>query len=141
MPLSPADQADRNSRNRGTLMAIAAIVLIALALFNAVDRPAGADDLVRGIAWAVLIMLWLIMLATGGGLMIRREVRGMMNDEASTLHRRRAIETGFWTAMAVAIGLYFASYSWPVPLRGGLAVLTEIAIAAALIRYSWLELR
>ena len=138
MPLSPVDQADRNSR--GWLMAIAAAVLLALSVFGAID-PVGTPDLERGLAWAVLILLWLAMLATGGGLLLRREVRGLMNDEVSAHNRRRAIEAGFWAAMAMAIGLYFASYSWPVPLRGGLAMLTEVAIAAALIRYAWLELR
>ena len=140
MPLSPVEQADRNSRNRGTLMAIAAIVQLALALFSALD-PVGTTNFVRGIVWAVLTLLWLILLATGGGVLLSREVRSMMNDEVSQLNRRRAIETGFWTAMAAAIGLYFASYSWPVPTRAGLAILTEVAIAAALIRYAWLELR
>ena len=140
MPLSPVDQADRNSRSRGRLMAIAAAVLLALALFSALD-PIGTTNFVRGIVWAVLTLLWLTLLATGGGVLLNRQIRAMMNDEVSQLNRRRAIETGFWTAMAVAIGLYFASYSWAVPLRGGLAILTEVAIAAALIRYAWLELR
>jgi protein-S-isoprenylcysteine O-methyltransferase Ste14 len=140
MPLSPVDQADRNSRNRGKLMAIAAAVLLALALFSALD-PIGTTNFVRGVVWAVLTLLWLILLATGGGVLLNRQVRAMMNDEVSQLNRRRAIEAGFWSAMAMAIGLYFASYSWPVPVRAGLGMLTEVAIAAALIRYAWLELR
>ncbi|HMG45989.1 MAG TPA: hypothetical protein VK614_00815 [Allosphingosinicella sp.] len=140
MSLSPVDQADRNSRNRGKLMAIAAVVLLALSFFGALD-PAGTTDFVRGIAWALLILLWLAMLATGGGLLVRREVRSLMNDEVSAHNRRRAIEAGFWAAMAAAIGLYFASFAWPLPLRAGLGMLTEVAIAAALIRYAWLELR
>jgi protein-S-isoprenylcysteine O-methyltransferase Ste14 len=140
MPLSPVDRAERISRSRGKLMAIAAAVLLALALFSALD-PIGTTNFVRGIVWAVLTLLWLALLATGGGVLLNRQVRAMMNDEVSAHNRRRAIETGFWAAMAMAIGLYFASYSWPVPLRGGLAILTEAAIAAALIRYAWLELR
>jgi len=140
MTLSPVEQADRNSRNRGMLMAIAAIVQLALALFSALD-PVGTTNFGRGIVWAVLILLWLILLATGGGVLLNRQVRAMMNDEVSLLNRRRAIETGFWAAMAAAIGLYFASYAWPIPPRGALAILTELAIAAALIRYAWLELR
>jgi len=140
MALSPVEQADRNSRNRGMLMAIAATVQLALALFSGLD-PVGTTDPVRGLVWAVLTLLWLILLATGGGVLIDRQVRSMMNDEVSLLNRRRAIGTGFWAAMGAAIALYFASYSWPVPPRGALAILTEVAIAAALIRYAWLELR
>ena len=140
MALSPVEQADRNSRNRGMLMAIAAIVQLTLALFSGLD-PAGTTDPVRGAVWAVLTLLWLILLATGGGVLLSRQVRSMMNDEVSLLNRRRAVETGFWTAMAAAIALYFASYAWPVPVRAALAILTEVAIAAALIRYAWLELR
>lgn len=140
MTLSPVQKADRNSRSRGLLMTVGAAVLLTLAALNAFGIPRHTTDLSHGIFWAVLVMLWLLVLATGGGLMLNRQVRSIMNDEVSTQNRRRAIETGFWVAMAAAAGLYFASLAWPVDLRGGLALLTEVAIAAALLRYARLEL-
>jgi protein-S-isoprenylcysteine O-methyltransferase Ste14 len=141
MPLSPIDKADRNSRNRGMLMQIGAIALLILAGFSASGIPHDTTDLTRAIVWALLVLAWMLMLATGGGLMINRQVRSLMNDEVSADNRRRALETGFWTAMAMALGLYFASLAWPLGLRDSLAMLTEIALAAALLRYARLELR
>jgi len=141
MPLSPVDKADRNSRNRGRLMALGAIVLLALAGFSATGVPHDTTDLTRAIAWAFLVLAWMLTLATGGGFMLNRQVRSLMNDEVSADNRRRALETGFWTAMGMAVGLYLASLAWPLGLRDALAMLTEIALAAALLRYARLELR
>ena len=64
-----------------------------------------------------------------------------MNDEVSLAHRAARSQTGFWTAMLLALAIYFASLAWPISLRDGLRILTDVAIAAALIRYAWLELR
>ena len=141
MSLHPVEAADRNSRNRATIMTLAAVVLLVLSTFNALDLPNARVSLVRALVWAFLVAAWLTMLATGGGLMLNRKVRGLMNDEVSSDNRRRAIETGFWVAMIGAILLYFASFAWPIGLRDGLAIQTEIAIAAALFRYAALERR
>jgi hypothetical protein len=141
MPLSPVDKADRNSRSRGILMALGAVVMLVLAAFSAMDVPHGTSDAARGGVWALMILLWLIMLATGGGLLLNRQVRGLMNDEVWLANRGHAIEAGFWAAMAMALALYLANFFRPIPLRDALGMLTEIALAAALFRYAWLELR
>jgi hypothetical protein len=91
--------------------------------------------------WALTIVLWLVILATGGWLRLSRNVRSVMNDEVALAHRSAALQTGFWTAMAIAMALYFAGPSWHLSLREGLRILTDVTIAAALIRYAWLELR
>jgi hypothetical protein len=67
-------------------------------------------------------------------------VRRLMNDEVTLANRAAALQAGFWTAMVVALGLYFASLAWAISLREGLRVLTDVTIAAALLRYAWLEL-
>jgi hypothetical protein len=51
------------------------------------------------------------------------------------------LQAGFWTAMLLALALYFASLDWAISLREGLRILTDVTIAAALLRYAWLELR
>jgi protein-S-isoprenylcysteine O-methyltransferase Ste14 len=141
MSLRPVEQADRNARNRATVMTLAAGILLLLALFNAIDMPNQSVSPIRALVWGALIIAWMAMLATGGGLLLSRQMRSLMNDEVSSDNRRRAIEAGFWAAMALAVGLYFASFAWPVQLRDGIAILAEVAIAAALLRYAWLERR
>jgi hypothetical protein len=139
MSLSQVHQADTHSQKRAWLMTIGAVVLLVLAAFAAVKIPREPVSLDRAAFWGLLILLWLLMLATGGGFLLNRKVRSLMNDEVSVHNRRRAVETGFWAAMAIALGLYFASLAWPIPLRAALAMLTEAAIACALLRYAWLE--
>src|ERR1043165_5346430 len=52
------------------------------------------------VVWAVVLMLFI---ATGGGWILPREVRAILNDESTREHRRRAVGLGFWVAMAAAL--------------------------------------
>jgi hypothetical protein len=95
----------------------------------------------RHAAWALMIAFWLIILATGGWLRLSRSVRSVINDEVSLANRSKALQTGFWTAMLLVLAFYFASLQWTFSVREGLRVIADGSIAAALIRYAWLELR
>lgn len=139
MSLSPIERADTSGRKRALLMAMGALVLIVLAGFAATGVPREPVTYSRAAAWAAMVLLWLAMLATGGGLLLNRKVRSLMNDEASLANRRRAIETGFWVTMAAAVAIYLASLAWPVTLRSALTIIANLGSAAALIRYAWLE--
>jgi len=91
--------------------------------------------------WAAMILLWLVVLATGGFLHLSRRVRSLMNDEVALANRSRALQAGFWTAMLLGVGLYFASLQWQIDVREALRILLNLTVAAALTRYAWLELR
>ena len=121
-------------------MAVMAVVLLILGLLGWQDDASGMRPLLRHGLWAVTIAFWLLILATGGWLKLSRDVRRLMNDEVALAHRSAALQAGFWTAMLLALGLYFASLEWTISLREGLRVLTDVTIAVALIRYAWLEL-
>jgi hypothetical protein len=141
MTLSDIELAERHARTRSLIMAVMAMVLLILGLLGWRDDASSMDVTLRHFMWAVTILFWLLILATGGWLKLSRDVRRLMNDEVALAHRSAALQTGFWTAMLLALGLYFASLEWTISLREGLRVLTDVAIAAALIRYAWLELR
>ena len=66
------------------------------------------------------MLLWLALLATGGGLLLSRSVRAILNDELTLANRARAIQAGFWTAMAATLALYFFSFARPLPVREAL---------------------
>jgi hypothetical protein len=138
---SDIEKAERVSRTRSLIMAIAAIVLLIQAVLGVGDESTSMTPALRHAIWGVMILFWLIILATGGWLRLRRSVRDLVNDEVALANRSAALRTGFWTAMALALFLYFASLVWPIQLRDGLRILADLAIAAALIRYAWLELR
>ena len=141
MTPSDIELAERHARTRSLIMAVMAMVLLILGLLGWRDEASSMDATLRHVMWAVTILFWLLILATGGWLKLSRDVRRLMNDEVALAHRSAALQTGFWTAMLLALGLYFASLQWTISLREGLRVLTDVTIAAALIRYAWLELR
>jgi hypothetical protein len=141
MTASDIEKAERVSRARSLIMAIAAIVLLIQAVLGVGDETESMTPVLRHASWGIMILFWLVILATGGWLRLARSVRSLINDEVAIAHRGAALQTGFWTAMLLALFLYFASLYWTISLRDGLRILTDVTIATALIRYAWLELR
>jgi hypothetical protein len=141
MTIYDIELAERHARTRSLIMAVMAVVLLILGLLGWRDDASSMTPMLRHGMWAVTILFWLLILATGGWLKLSRDVRRLMNDEVALAHRSSALQTGFWTAMLLALGLYFASLYWTISLRESLRILTDVTIAAALIRYAWLELR
>lgn len=141
MTASDIELAERHARTRSLIMAVMAVVLLILGLFGWRDDASSMSPMLRHSFWAITILFWLLILATGGWLKLSRDVRRLMNDEVALAHRAAALQTGFWTAMLLALAIYFASLNWTISLREGLRILTDVTIAAALIRYAWLELR
>jgi hypothetical protein len=142
MHVSDVNKAERVARQRAFLMAAMAAILVLTAWLGFGDgAAASARPWVRHAGWGVMILLWLVLLATGGGLRLSRSVRRVMNHEVALANRGAALMLGFWTAMAGALALYAASFSLDLDLRDGLRLLVNVSIAAALARYAWLELR
>lgn len=138
MPLSEIEYAERSSRSRAIIMALLAAVTAfnsTLGLQSAVNDEASF----RGGAWLLTVALGLVILSTGGGLMLSRRLRALMNDERTRHNRGRAFAAGFFVAMLAALALYALSWSMPVELRAGLRLVTGLGLAAALARYALLE--
>jgi hypothetical protein len=141
MTASDIQKAERVSRARSLIMAFAAIVLLIQTMLGVGDEASSMTPVLRHASWGLMIIFWLVILATGGWLRLRRDVRNLINDEVALANRGAALQTGFWTAMLLGLIVYFASLYWPIPVRAGLRIVTNLSIAAALIRYAWLETR
>lgn len=128
---SPVEVADRLSRKRAILIALAAIAfLIAQALTT--HSHAGEDVLFT--FWSILL---LALLATGGGLLHKTKIRALMNDDVSRDHHRTAIGAGFWTTMIVAL-----VFLWiPGAARQAIQVAVTLGISTAMLVFAVLELR
>jgi hypothetical protein len=134
------ERAERASRGRAAIMVLAAIVF----LINAViefGHPAYSLPGIRGAIWPLIVLAWLFIVASGGGLRANRKQCELMNDELSLHNRGRATAIGFYATNIAAVAVYYAS--WRVPMLPGdlVQLVTGIGISAALLSYAWLEWR
>ena len=137
--MSKVELAERKAGARAVVMALLAVVLAGTATFG-FDNPAN-DAGGRAVAWLVELGLALMVLVSGGGLMLSHELRALMNDELSRANRRRAIAFGFFAGLAAMTALYVAAGMTPIDLRAALRLVSGLAVAAALGRYAMLEWR
>ena len=141
MAVSDIEQAEHASQTRSALMAAMAVILLINTAVGLGDEPSSMTPALRHGLWAAMILLWLVVLATGGLLHLSRRVRSLMNDEVALANRSRALQAGFWTAILAGLGLYFLSLQEELGVGEALRILLNLSVAAALVRYAWLELR
>jgi hypothetical protein len=90
------------------------------------------------VIWAALLVLFL---STGGGYILPRAVREVLNDESTIEHRRRAMTAGFLVAMAAAVGCYLIEQFEAITAGEAVHVILSLGVATALLRFAMLERR
>ena len=134
------ERAERASRGRAAIMTLAAIVLMINAVID-FGQPAYSEPGWRGGVWPILILFWLLIVATGGGLRASPKLRGLMNDELSLHHRGKAVAAGFYAVHVAAAATYFATWWTAIGAGDALRLVTAIGVSTALLVYAWLEWR
>ena len=138
------EEAERIGRRRARIFAAQAILFLSWqALFFAtpLDGPMRSVDSVKLGAWFFWVLALLVMLATGGGLLRHRRLRGLLNDEFTRANRNAAYGMGFWSAAGTGIGLYVVDLFEPVSGREAVHTMLSVAIAAALLTFAARERR
>jgi hypothetical protein len=140
MNANDIEKAERMARGRAAIMALAALVLV-INLVLQYGNPAYVSADPRGASWLVVIGIWLFILWNGGGLRLKGNMRALLNDELSLQNRARALSAGFYVGVIGALVLY--ALEWRIPIGAGdaLKLVSAGALAAALLRYAWLEWR
>jgi hypothetical protein len=137
--------ADRMSRKRAVVMTAAAIVFLGVQLIARPIFLRNGAVLTHNVIdwWAVNAILLMALLVTRlqGGLLNSREVRALINDDVSREHHRSGIVTGFWTAMIVAMSIYFLPVFAEYSSREAVYLIVTASVGAALLKFCWLELR
>jgi hypothetical protein len=142
---STVEIADRMSRKRAVVMTAATLVFLGVQL---IARPIflrnGAVLTRNGIDWwavNAIILMALLVTRLQGGLLNSREIRALINDDVSRDHHRSGIVAGFWTAMAMAMAIYFIPAFSDYPSREAVYLIVTTAVGAALLNFCYLELR
>lgn len=122
------DRAERMVRHR----AILAIVLATLLIATQGQRMGSEGSLIGWAIWGAIVAGFLLW---ASGLFQGRRFRGLIDDETSTLHRRRALTIGFWVMVAsagVCFGLTFVKDFGP---RDAIQLILTCGISAALLSF------
>jgi protein-S-isoprenylcysteine O-methyltransferase Ste14 len=141
---SDVERADRFGRKRARIFAVQAILFIGwqgLFFSSPAGDPMRNVTAVKLSAWFVWVLLLLFLLATGGGLLRYRELRGLLNDELTRRHRTSAYVTGFWAAVAACVVLYLLGMFEPVNGREAIHIILSAGIGSALLAFAILERR
>ena len=139
---SLSEQAERLSRRRARMLPVLAVFYFAqqVSFFSSPPGDRAVDHFKIG-AWVVLSLVLLAALVTGGFWSRERELREMLDDESSRAHRADALGTGFVVAMMTGIILYVVGTVSPIGAREVIHLIVSLGIAAALVRFGWLERR
>jgi hypothetical protein len=139
--LDDVEEADRAGRARSRLFFMMAMVFFLGQAAYFSSPEATRDALPRIGAWLLLVILMLLLIATGGFLLKPRRVRELMNDEASRLNRLAAQAMGFWATVIASLAVYVESMFDPLTFNQAIHIILTIGIGAALISFAVRERR
>jgi hypothetical protein len=132
--------AERASRGRAIVMAMAAVVLLINATIQW-GNPHYVEPGVRAGSWIFVIAIWMFILANGGGLRLRGRMRELLNDELSLRNRARALAGGFYAMLAAGLALFVATWRVEIAAGDAIKLIMAVALSTALLVYAWLEWR
>jgi uncharacterized membrane protein len=135
------EEAERMGRARSRMFFVLAIVFFAGQSLYFASSPATRDSHARIGAWLILVILILMLLATGGFLLKGRRVRDLLNDETVRLNRLAAQATGFWVTILTALVVYVESIFDPMTFNEAIHIIVTLGVGAALISFALRERR
>lgn len=139
--VADVEKAERLGRSRSRVFFMMAMVFL-LQQSVYFSTPSARDNSHFRIgAWLILVVLMLLLIATGGFLLKGWKVLDLLNDEASRQNRRRSQALGFWGAMVTAVAVYIAAIYQPIELKLALHVIVTGGIGIALLSFAALERR
>ena len=139
--LQDVEAAERMGRARSRLFFVLAMVFFAGQSLYFTSSPLTRDSHARVGAWLTLVVLILLLLATGGFLLRGRNVRDLLNDETSRLNRLASQALGFWVTIITALVVYVESIFDPLTLNEGIHIIVTLGVGAALISFAVRERR
>ena len=140
---SPVEIADDKSRGRAIGVAIITVLFLGIQFITRpvfISGPNSAPTMSIDM-WAVNSIVLLLLLATGGGILSRKKIRALMNDEVARANYRTAVTAGFWVAMMAAMTLYVVPRFSGFSAREAIYLIVTGSLVVALLTFAWLEHR
>ena len=137
-----AEKAEYLSKRRARMLPVLAVIFLSqqVTYFTTV-RDLEAVPTVKISAWLVLSIVLLGALATKGFWLQPKEVRDLIDDENTRANRGDAMRWGFLISMATAIAIETLTMFDTVKARESIHIIMTAGLAAALIRWGYLERR
>lgn len=130
------EKAERLGRSRSRVFFVMAMVLfVQQATYLSMPEHTRASGFQLG-AWFILVLLLLLLIATGGFLLKGRKVRDLLNDETSRMNRTASQALGFWATILTALGVYVDSLFEPVTVNEAVHIIVTVGVGAALISFA-----
>src|SRR4051812_15190971 len=107
--LHDVEEAERMGRKRSQIFFVLAIVFFSGQSLYFTSSPAIRDSHARVGAWLILVILIMMLIATGGFLLRARKVRDLLNDETFRINRLASQALGFWVTIITSLVLYIES--------------------------------
>jgi hypothetical protein len=139
--LRDVEDAERMGRKRSQIFFVLAIVFFTGQSLYFTSSPATRDSHARVGGWLILVILIMMLLATGGFLLRGRKVRDLLNDETSRLNRLASQALGFWVTIITSLVLYVESMFDPLTFNEGVHILVTLGVGSALISFAARERR
>ena len=141
-PQSDAEVADRLSRRRArTLPVLAVFFIIQQSAYWSNPPGERLVDHVRLGAWALMALVILFAVGTGGFWGRKPEIRAMVNDEQTRANRSAAMSAGFIASMLAAIALYVLQGSLQLTAGEAIHLIVSAGLITLLMRFAMLERR
>ena len=140
-PLTVAERAEDLSNRRARMLPALAVIFLSQQAAYLSNGGSAAAQTVKISAWLVLSVVMIAALATKGFWFAPQEVRDLIDDENTRANRNEAMRWGFMLSMATAVGVYFLTMFDNVKARESVHIIMSVGIAAALLRWAYLERR
>ena len=142
--LSDAETAERLSDRRVRMLPALAVLLVTQQSAYFIGQSGRVDRWVDWVslgAWALMSVVILLAIVTGGFWLKSASVRAVLDDEGTKAARADAARLGFTLAMLTAIGLHVLSAFDEVGAREALQLVITVGLVAAIARFAFLERR
>lgn len=140
--ISDVERADKLGRQRARMLPALLLIFFAgqFAYWSQPEATRAVDQL-RLAAWAIYVVIFLLFLGHGGGFLMGREVRALLNDESFRHNRVKAQAAGFWGSVLTAFLLYFVTMAEVITAREAIHLTVSIGIGVAILALAWFEHR